>query len=120
VRVRSVDNAGNAETPQELSLTVPGSPITLHATASPARIAKADRRAVKVHVALRTDASGATVRLTKVVRSAGGRVKNWTTGTDDVDGKVFAIRGATYRLTYTLTAADGRTAHDTAKVVVAG
>jgi M6 family metalloprotease-like protein len=120
VRVRSVDNATNAETPQTLSLTVPASPIALSAIATHRRILNATGRAVSIHVALRTDASNPTVRLTKVTTSAGGRVEGWTTGTADVDGKVYAIRGATYAFTYTVTDADGRTARATARVVVAG
>ena len=120
VRVRSVDNAGNAETPQDVAVTVPAPAPTLTATATPARIAKADGRAVAVHVALRTSATGATVRLTRVAHSARGSVSGWKIGTADVEGKVRAIRGVTYKLSYTVTEAAGRTAKSTAKVVVAG
>ena len=120
VRVRSVDNAANSETPQTLSLTVPAPPIAFTATASHRRIGNASGRAVSIHVALRTDASNPKVRLTKVTSSGGGRVAGWTTGTADVDGKVYAIAGASYKLVYRVYDADGRSKQAVAKVVVAG
>jgi hypothetical protein len=120
VRIRSVDNAANAEAPQTLSLNVPAAPIDFVATASPARIRKADGRAVKVHIALRTDAGNPTVRLIKVTRNHRGRVKGWTIGSADVAGTVYAARAAAYTFTYEVTDGDGRTAQATTKVVVAG
>jgi M6 family metalloprotease-like protein len=119
VRFRSVDNAGNFETPQQVQVNVPLPPLTATATATPAKIAKADGRAVKVHIAIRSNASGATLRLTKVTHTGKGKTRGWTVGTADVDGQVFAVKGVTYTLTYAVKDGSGRTVQATAKVIVA-
>jgi hypothetical protein len=118
VRIRSVDNAGNSETVQSLALQVPSLPLSATAMAMPSSITRANGRAVNVHVALRTDTPGSSLRLTKVSHTGKGRERGWKLETADVDGVVYAIKGVTYTLTYTVTDPAGRTAQAEARLVV--
>jgi len=120
VRIQSHDNAGNAETPQDLTFDVPAPPLTAKLIVRPSKIVKANGRPVPVHVDFRTEASGVTVRLDKVSHNGKGRYKGWTVNTGDVDGVVYAIKGATYRLKYTVTDASGRTLPLSARIAVGG
>lgn len=118
VRIQSVDNAGNVEATQAIAVNVPALPLTASAQATPSLIKKPNGRAVKVHVDIRTTAVGATLRLDGVSHSGRGRHKGWRLNSADVDGAVYAIRGETYTLRYTVTDASGRTQPVSAKIVV--
>ena len=73
---------------------------------------------MKVHIALHTNAAGATVRLTKLAHTGKGRTRGWTIGRADVDGRVLAVARSTYAFTYTVRDASGRTVQATATIVV--
>ena len=118
VLVQSVDNAGNVEVPQNVSVDVITPPFTATAVATPSSITRANRRAVNVHVALRSDTPGSVVRLDKVSHTGAGRERGWQLNTADVDGVVYAIPGVTYTLTYRVTEPQGNTAQATANIVV--
>ncbi|WP_028065497.1 OmpL47-type beta-barrel domain-containing protein [Solirubrobacter soli] len=96
----------------------PRSPLAATVTATPARIRTANGRSVKVHVTLHTQVAGATVRLTKIVHTGKGRASGWRVGTADVDGRISAVRGSTYSLTYAVRDRLGRTVSATARIVV--
>ena len=104
--------------PQTLTVDVTTPPFTATALATPSSIARANGRAVNVHVALRSDTPGGVVRLDKVSHTGAGRERGWQLNTADVDGVVYAIPGVTYTLTYTVTEPLGSTAQARAKVVV--
>ena len=89
--------------PQTLTVDVTTPPFTATALATPSSIARANGRAVNVHVALRSDTPGGLVRLDNSA---------------DLDGVVYAVPGVTYTLTYTVTEPLGSTAQARAKVVV--
>ena len=85
LRFRSVDHAGNFETPQTVSVRVaaPQPPaFTSKATAGPSRIELADGRLVAIKVAIDASAKPSRVRLLEVRRmnAKGAAVDGWTAG----------------------------------------
>jgi M6 family metalloprotease-like protein len=117
LRFRSVDNAGNFETPKQITVKVTAPPPTCVATASPARITKADGRLVTVRVAVRSP----TATGVKLVKRSGtaGAMRGWQLGTADTSGQVTAVAGARYTLKYQVTDKLRQTGTCVAKVAVA-
>jgi len=120
VRYRSIDVAGNVEATQQLVLGAPLPPLQATAVATPPVLTPANGRAVSVHIAVRAnDAPGVTAKLASLTRIGGrGRTSGWTIGAADFDGVLYATSGATYRFTYTVADALGRTTHAVVSVTV--
>jgi hypothetical protein len=124
LRFRSVDHAGNFETPQTVSVRVaaPQPPaFTSKATASPSRIKRADGRLVAIKVAIDASAKPSRVRLLEVrhLNAKGAAVDGWKLGTADLTGSVRAVAGAHYSFRYEVTDASGHRATSWTAVDVA-